>query len=138
MKGATDAYRRLAELRPEDATANNNAAYCLLVTGGDLKEALERAQKAKEKLPLNPAVLHTLGVAQLRSGNLEESRKNLSMALELRPGDPTLLLDYGLLLNAENKPEDGKLHIELAIRYADQLGLNFPRRAEAEQILGKK
>ena len=138
MKGATDAYRRLAELRPEDATANNNVAYCLLVTGGDLKEALERAQKAKEKLPMNPAVLHTLGVAQLRSGNLEESRKNLSMALELRPGDPTLLLDYGLLLNAENKPEDGKLHIELAMRYADQLGLNFPRRAEAEQILGKK
>ncbi len=138
MKGATDAYRRLAQLRPDDPAANNNAAYCMLVTGGDLKEALERAQKAKEKLPMNPAVLHTLGVAQLRSGDLEESRKNLTMALELRPGDPTLLLDYGLLLNAEKKPGEAKLHIESAISYTDQLGLDFPRRAEAEQMLGKK
>jgi len=138
MKGATDAYRRLAELRPDDPTANNNTAYCLLVTGGDLKEALSRAEKAKEKLPTNSSVLHTLGVAQLRSGNLGESRKNLSTALELRPGDPTLLLDYGLLLKAENRPDDAKRHIELALRYADQLGLDFPRRAEAEKFVGSK
>ena len=138
MKGAVAAYGRLVELRPNDPTGNNNLAYCLLVTGGDLKEALAKAEKAKEKLPANSAVLHTLGVAQLRSGNLEESRKNLSIALELRPGDPTLLLDYGLLLKAENRPDDAKRYIELALMYADQLGLDFPRRAEAEQIVGAK
>ena len=138
MKGAAAAYGRLVELRPNDPAGNNNLAYCLLVTGGDLKEALAKAEKAKEKLPANSAVLHTLGVAQLRNGNLEESRKNLGMALELRPGDPTLLLDYGLLLKAENHPDDAKRHIELALMYADQLGLDFPRRAEAEQIVGAK
>jgi Flp pilus assembly protein TadD len=138
VKGAADAYQRLAELRPDDAAANNNVAYCLLLTGGDVKVALEHAKKAEAKMPLNPAVLHTLGVAQLRSGDLEGSRKSLTAALEMKPGDPTVLLDYGLLLNAEKKPDEGKRHIELALKYANQLGLDFPRKQEAEQVLAGK
>ena len=57
------------------------------------------------------------------------------MALEMRPGDPTLLLDYGQLLIAKNQPEEGKHQIELALRYAAQLTSPFARRAEAERIL---
>jgi tetratricopeptide (TPR) repeat protein len=135
IKAAGEAYKKLAETRPDDPFAKNNAAYCLLMTGGDAKEALDLAEKAKEKLPTNASVLHTLGVAQLRTGNLEESQKNLAMALELRPGDPTLLLDFGLLLVAQNHVEEGKADIDLALRYADQLGLDFPRREEAAKAL---
>ncbi len=138
MKTAGEDYRKILELNPDDPAANNNAAYCLLVTGGDVKEALALAAKAQEKLPSNPEILHTLGVAQLRSGDLEQSHKNLALALELRPADPTLLLDFGLLLIAQDKAEEGKRDIDLALRYADQLGLDFPRRDEAQKALDAK
>jgi len=130
-------YRRLVKMAPEDATANNNLAYCLMMTGGDLEEALRCAEAAHAKRPSDPQILHTLGVVQLRRGDLDQSNRNLRLALELRPGDPTLLLDFGQLLIAQEQVEEGRRHIELALRYAGQLGLDFPRRAEAEGILSK-
>lgn len=133
---AMEAYRRQLALNPEDPMANNNLAYYLTLTGENMDEALERAQKAKDALGPNPNVLHTLGVAQLRTGKLEESQENLAVALELRPGEPTLLLDFGKLLIERGREEEGKRQIEMALRYSDVLGLDFPRRDEALAALG--
>jgi tetratricopeptide (TPR) repeat protein len=133
--GAIADYQRVLELEPEDAAANNNLAYCLLTTGGDPQEALRAAERAAELWHENPHVLHTLGMAQLRTGALELSQKSLTVALEMRPGDPTFLLDYGQLLLALKQNDEGANHIKLALRYADQLGLDFPRRAEAESVV---
>ena len=135
LAGAIADYQRVLELQPQDAAANNNLAYCLLTTGGDQQEALEAAERAAELWPENPHVLHTLGMAQLRTGALELSQKSLTVALEMRPGDPTFLLDYGQLLLALKQNDEGENHIKLALRYADQLGLDFPRRAEAESVV---
>ncbi len=135
IEKALMAYTQCAKLAPENAALNNNLAYLILTTGGDEEEALERARKANEKIPANSSILHTLGLAQLRTGDLEASAKSLSQALELRPGDPTLLLDFGKLLIEQDKSAEGLLHIQLALRYAGQLKLNFPRRAEAEDLL---
>jgi len=129
--------RQIVAILPDDPYAGNNLAYCLLQTNGDANEALTLAQKAQEKLPRNPEVAHTLGLAQVRTGNLDEGRKNLIAALEMRPGDPTLMLDYGELLIRQNQSEEGKTHIQLALRYASQLGLDFPRKGEAEQALAE-
>ena len=104
------------------------------MTKGDLDKALACAQAAQKQLRTDPQVLHTLGLAYLRRGDLEESVKNLRVAVELRPGDPTMLLDFGLLLIAQKHPEEGKKQVEMALRYATQLGLDFPRRAEAENV----
>ncbi len=131
MAQAIAPYRQLIALVPDDPAANNNLAYCLLMSNENINEAMEYAVKAAEQLPNDPNVLHTLGVAQLRLGNLEESRQNLSMALEIRPSDPTLLLDYGQLLIEQGETQAGKQHIEMAITYAEQLGLSFPRIGEA-------
>jgi len=125
-------YRRLLEVQPDNPAGNNNLAYCLLQVGESLPEALAMAEKAAKALPGDPSVLHTLGVAQLRAGKLEESKRNLAVALQLRPVEPTLLLDYGHLLIAQGDKEQGLAHIRMALEYADQLGLEFPRRAEAE------
>jgi len=122
---------------PEDPYASNNLAYCILQTDGDAKEALQLAQKALEKLPRNAEVIHTLGLAQVRTGDAEEGRKNLTVALEMRPGDPTLMLDYGKLLIEQNQVDEGRNNIQLALRYAGQLGLDFPRKAEAEQAVNQ-
>ena len=129
---AVPEYRRMLEIQPDNPAANNNLAYCLLQVGEDLPEALAMAEKAAKALPGDPNVLHTLGVAQLRSGKLEESKRNLAVALQLRPVEPTLLLDYGQLLVAQGAKDEGLAHIRMALEYADRLGLEFPRRAEAE------
>jgi len=129
------ACRQIVAILPDDPYAGNNLAYCLLQTDGDAGEALALAQKASDKLPRNPEVVHTLGLAQIRTGDVEEGRKNLTAALEMRPGDPTLMLDYGELLINQNQADEGRTHIQLALRYANQLGLDFPRKSEAEKAL---
>lgn len=133
---AMEAFRKQLSITPDDPMANNNLSYYLTLSGENLEEALERAQKAKEALGPNPNVLHTLGVVQLRLDKLDESQENLAIALELRPGEPTLLLDFGQLLIEKGQEEEGKRHIEMALRYSDILGLDFPRRNEAIKILG--
>lgn len=135
LAGAVAIYRRILESHPDDGAANNNLAYLLLLTDGDKEEALRRAEKANEVLGIEASVIHTLGVCQLRTGDYESSRRSLGLALELRPGDPTLLLDYGLLLQEEGQQERAVLHIKLALQYADVLDLEFPRRGEAEAVL---
>ncbi|MBI2423877.1 MAG: tetratricopeptide repeat protein [Candidatus Hydrogenedentes bacterium] len=137
LEAATEAYRKLNELAPGDPVTQNNLAYCLLMSGANDAEALGLAQQAKEKMGMNPGVLHTLGVAQLRTGDLENSNSNLRAALEIRPGDPTLLLDYGKLLVTQGEAEEGKRHAALALEYSRIFGLDFPRQAEAEAIMAE-
>ncbi len=132
LDAAIAAYRRAAELEPMSPVVNNNLAYCLLVTDGDLAEALSRAQAAHEAFPGSPHLLHTLGLAQMRSGDLEAAEHSFALALQIRPSDPTLLLDFGLLLIEQGQREEGEAQLAAALRYADQFGLPFPRRAEAE------
>jgi Flp pilus assembly protein TadD len=117
--------------------ANNNLAYYLLLKEQDPAQALHHAQLAAKGLPNDPHVLHTLGVALLRTGDLEQSRTNLTMALQLMPGDPALLLDYGQLLIALGDTENGRRHIESALASSRAIGLDFDRQEEAEKILEK-
>ncbi|GMV90693.1 MAG: hypothetical protein AMXMBFR82_04710 [Candidatus Hydrogenedentota bacterium] len=135
MQGQLRAYRKLATLLPEDPFIANNLAYCILQEGGDTAEALTLAQGAFEKVNTNASILHTLGLAQLKSGDLDEASKHLRFALEMRPGDPTLLLDAGKALLAQNKEKEGRDYITYALHYAKQLGVDFPGKPEAERLL---
>ena len=135
---AARAYEQLVRLLPGDVEANNNLAYCILMLNGDAKRAEKLATTAWEALPADAQVLHTLGLAQMRAGNLEEGGRHLKTALELRPGDPALHFDLGQLLLAQGKVEAGANQVQLALRYSDQLGISFPRRTEAEKILADR
>ncbi|HOD49430.1 MAG TPA: tetratricopeptide repeat protein [Candidatus Hydrogenedentes bacterium] len=139
-EGAMAAYERVVALSPGDPIVNNNLAYLLLETGEDAQRAMELAQEAlkgSEKNPvIQPHVLHTLGLAELRLKKMEDAEKHLGLALQMRPGDPTLLLDFGTLLIEKGNTEAGQGQIRLALEYANRLGLDFPRRAEAEKLVG--
>ncbi|MEA3364267.1 MAG: tetratricopeptide repeat protein, partial [Candidatus Hydrogenedentes bacterium] len=138
-KGAIEAYERVVALRPGEPIINNNLAYLILETGGDAQRALELAQDALEKAQDNPViqphVLHTLGLAELRAGKLDEAEKHLGLALQMRPGDPTLLLDFGNLLIKKGDTESGQRQIRRAVEYAERFGLDFPRKGEAEALV---
>lgn len=130
-------YRHHLQIRPDDPVGNNNLAYNLSLAGEDLPQALKSAQLAAKALPQDPRVLHTLGVAQLRSGDLEQSKVSLTSALQRMPGEPSLLFDYGKLLIALGETENGQRHIESALNTTRVLGIDFPRKSEAEEILAK-
>ncbi len=125
------------ELTPNIGSTLNNISYFITKMGGDLAVAIDHANKALEALPNSPNVLHTLGWAQLKSGLLEDAGRNLSLALQQRPGDPTITLDYGQLLIAQGKEKEGLARMRAAIRYADELGIIFPRREEAVAALAE-
>lgn len=133
--GALAANKKLLELAPGRPEIQNNVAYSLLQTGGDVQQALTLAQSAAELLKGNASVLHTLGLAYRKAGNPQEAQRHLAAALELRPGDPTLLYDYGRTLMDLGKKMEGLQHIELALVHAKQLGIGFPEREEAENVL---
>lgn len=128
-------YQKAIELDPTNAIAHNNLAYCLLSNNGDARVALDHALRAIQGMPRSAVVLHTLGVAQLRTGDLVESRKNLESALESMPGEPTLMLDYGLLLAAQGDPDEGRQQVQAALSYAKLFGLDFPRKDEADRFI---
>jgi len=130
-------YRAVLQTDPNHPIANNNLAYQLLTSDGDAAEALAAAERAAAAMPNDPSVQHTLGVAQLRAGDLEASAKSLTAALQSRPGDPELLLDYGRLLIARGDTESGRAHLRTALDSARLLGLTFEREAEAEQLLAE-
>jgi Flp pilus assembly protein TadD len=135
LAAAEQAYRKLREIAPDNPVVLNNLAYILLERGQNAGEALALAERANELQPRQAHILHTLGLAQFRTGELEEAARNLALALEIRPGDPTLMLDYGVLLVEKGEEDQGRNYISRAVVYADQLGLRFPRREQAAKML---
>jgi tetratricopeptide (TPR) repeat protein len=136
-KGAAESYRKLVALEPESAAANNNLAYMLLMAGGSDEEALKFATIAQGKVPNNPGVLHTLGLAQMRAGDLEASKTALARASEIDPANPTISFDYGRVLMKLGDKEKAGERLRYALGISDRAGLEFPERAEAETLLNE-
>lgn len=134
---AMDEYRKALALDAANPIALNNLAYCIISTKGDPKEARDLAEKALRALPNDANVMHTLGVALLRVGELDESQKHLEKALERTPGEPTIMLDFGLNLIEQGKVQEGRNQVEAAVRFSEIFGLEFPRLLEAEDVLEK-
>jgi len=132
------AYEHLIGLEPNSPIVLNNLAYYILKMEGDAQVALEYASKANELMGGVSAFIHTLGLAQLRVGDLESSQANLTQALSMQPGDPTLTLDFGQLLIKLGRVDEGKRAVQSALDYAKALDVEFPRSAEAEKILAEE
>jgi thioredoxin-like negative regulator of GroEL len=132
------AFRNLNRLRPDDPLVQNNFAYALLQSGQSNPNPLALAESAFDALGTRSHVLHTLGLAMANVGRIEDAREKLYQALEQRPGDPTLMLDFGKALIAQGENEEGLRLVEMSISYADRLRVTFPRRDEAQSLLAKE
>lgn len=134
-QGAIAAYSKAHELAPDSPPIANNLAYNLILADQNIEEAKQLAKQAVDAAGANPHFLHTLGVAQMRTGDYEGAQQSISRALTLRPGDPTHMYDYGRTLIELDDTQNGLNHIQRAITYADRLGLDFPKREEAEEMV---
>jgi len=130
-----EVFEQLYRLKPGDPMVQNNYAYALLQSGADAPDPLPMAQAAFDALGPRSQVLHTLGLALVQDGQVEPGREKLYQALEKRPGDPTLMLDFGKALLAQGETDEGRRLVQAAIVYADRLNVPFPRKAEAESLL---
>jgi cellulose synthase operon protein C len=101
-KAAAKHYQALIALQPENIIFLNNLAW---VSGemGDAR-ALSYAEKASTIAPSSPAVLDTLGMLQLKKGDVNPGLENLRKAATLAPTQADIRLHFAkALIQSGNK-----------------------------------
>ena len=126
-------YRTALDINPEFIPAANNLAYLLVAQDKDLNEALSLAQKAKEKLPKNPAVMDTLGWIYYKKGAYDMAVLELSDSLEKLPKHPVVRYHLGLALYKKGDKAKAKAELEKAL----ELKKDFEGAEEARKLLKK-
>ena len=76
------AYEKALELDPDDALANNNYAYSISESGGDLEKAKKMSEKALEQNPENSAYLDTYGWILHKMGKDDEALEYIEKAID--------------------------------------------------------
>jgi len=86
---ASNAYRALLKLQPDQPIALNNLAWVLAVSGTDLDEALTTARRAVALQPNDANFRDTLAFVLKRLGRLEEAKAEYRRSIDLTaPASP--------------------------------------------------
>ncbi|HTO76283.1 MAG TPA: tetratricopeptide repeat protein [Thermoanaerobaculia bacterium] len=115
FSGAEDAFRKLLELRPDDAATQNYLGYMWADKGVRLDEAYAMLQKAVAREPRNGAYLDSLGWACFRLGRMDAAERNLLEAHRREPDDPTIEEHLGDLQARQGNVERAIAHWERAL-----------------------
>jgi tetratricopeptide (TPR) repeat protein len=142
-------WRKVLELRPDDALARGYLGAALLATG-HREEAGAELQKAAE-LKLRAAVAdnagdssayYELGRLLLEQGRLEEAVLNLRKAAGLRPSSAPVQCGLGVALFRQGRLDESlsalRRALDLDSRYAPahyNLGLAFDRMGRADEAI---
>jgi len=95
---ARQAYEATIELEPGNAMALNNLAFLLADTGGDLRQALELAQRARALLPESVEVQDTVGWIYLKANMVAEATELFRSLVVREPGNAGLRYHLGAAL----------------------------------------
>ena len=97
----------LIELKPDNAQALNALGYTLVDRTARTAEGVKLIEKALALAPADPFILDSMGWAQYRMGNLDDSEKFLRRALADRP-DPEVAAHLGEVLWAKGERDRAK------------------------------
>lgn len=138
---ARQVYEQVLKMRPDQPLALNNLAYLLAETGtaADLDQALQLAQKARQKLPDDPDIADTLGWIYIKK-NLTTNALNLFqsiMAMEpkLSPGHPFSSYHYHYALALAQSGDKPQARKEL--KAALDRKPSAEEAAKIKELLGK-
>ncbi len=110
----------------------NFAAYTLADHNQSIQEAISLAWSALLRDPLNGFIVDTLGWAEFRSGNLEQSKTTLLRANRLSPREPEILMHLALVHLSLGQSDE-------AIAYVDEglecVTLTDPVRLQLETLV---
>jgi putative PEP-CTERM system TPR-repeat lipoprotein len=122
-------YRGALDLKPENPMLLNNLAWA----AGQAKDpkAIEYAEKANQLAPHEPAILDTLGVLLVESGDTARGIAMLQEASTLAPAAPSVRLNLAraLIKGGQNAAAKKELE-ELA-----KLGDRFRSQGDVEQLM---
>ena len=126
---AKQGYEALLKANDQDVLALNNLA--MLLRGEDQPRALELARKANELAPKSPALMDTLALLLMDSGDLAQARELLEEAVEAAPKATVLQLH---LAQVQAKAGDQGA-ARASLKKLLDTDATFPERAAAEALL---
>ena len=119
MKGQTDQaedhYRKALDIDQAFIPAANNLAYLLATWGENLNEALQLAQKAREKLPNSPHIMDTLGWVYYQKGLYDHAIGEFSDSIVKLPDNATIRYHLGLVYYKKKENTKARETLEKAL-----------------------
>ena len=82
-------YKKILAIDPQNFVALNNLAYMMVVSNGDIDQALTYAQKAKQNQPNNPDIDDTLGLIYIKKNQPDNAIRIFRDLLTKNPGHVT-------------------------------------------------
>jgi tetratricopeptide (TPR) repeat protein len=120
-------YEQILKLQPDHPVALNNLAYIKAEEGTDLDDALTMAQRARQKMPNNPAIADTLGWIYLKKNLTEDAIRVLTDLVQQQPKNPIFRYHYGMALLQKGDRASAKRELETAMH-------NNPSKDDADKI----
>lgn len=128
---AKEHYLNVLKVNPNFAPAANNLAYIYAERGGNIDEALNLAQKAKEQVPDDSHVSDTLGWIYYKKNIPSRAIVYLKEANEKAPNQPMVKYHLGMAYYKNGNPDLAKKELEGALK----LSSDFEGAAEARATL---
>jgi tetratricopeptide (TPR) repeat protein len=116
---AKQTYESLLSHDPSDATALNNLSWLYCEHGGNLDQALNLAQKAKQSSPDDPNISDTLGWIKYRKGLYKSAVASLREAVQRAPDVAEFQFHLGMAFVGAGRSAEA----EPVLKRALQLGL---------------
>ena len=104
---AKQVYEATLKLDPNNAVALNNLAFLLAETGGDLDDALTKAQRAKQLLPNLYEISDTLGWIYLKKNLADQAIDIFKDLVNKEPNHSTYHYHLGNGVLAEGRQDPG-------------------------------
>ena len=124
---ARKVYEATLKLDPNDGVALNNLAFLLAETGGDLDDALTKAQRAKQLLPSLYEISDTLGWIYLKKNLADQAIDVFKDLVVKEPKHSTYRYHLGIAYSQKGDKTQALVQLREALKYN-------PTKDEKDQI----
>ncbi len=120
-------YVKVVEIAPNHVPSLNNLAW--LSRDTDLNQAIAHAERAHGLASDDPAVLDTLGMLLLKSGDISRGSRMIQNATERAPENPEIRLHWGRALVQQQKFAEAEEVLEALVAKAPETPLGLEAKA---------
>jgi tetratricopeptide (TPR) repeat protein len=120
-------YEATLKLQPDNAVVLNNLAFLLAETGGDLNDALTKAQHAKQVNPSLNEISDTLGWIYLKKGLADNAIDVFKDLVSKEPNHATYRYHLGMAYSQKGDKSKALEQLKEALKYN-------PNKDEKERI----
>jgi tetratricopeptide (TPR) repeat protein len=124
---AKKVYEATLKIDPNDGVALNNLAFLLAETGGDLDDALTKAQRAKQLLPALYEISDTLGWIYLKKNLADQAIDVFKDLVVKEPNHSTYHFHLGMAYSQKGDKSQALVQLREALKYN-------PAKDEKDQI----